>query len=136
MRVRGMLLAAVLLTYPALAGEETQTNDVSNVSTDKPTFRTLLERCASNQKDTTSSIEKVLSTLDNATTSDDLNEIKKAISSARETLAKTREKTAKSCTLLNKARKHVDKIHKSADTKTRQLIDQPDPDFDEVIWAY
>lgn len=81
-------------------------------------------------------MEHLLSGLNTASNSEDIAEIKKVIEQTRKKLAEIKEKNNKSCALLEKAEKHIAKIHQRSNTKTRELIDQPDADFDEVIWAF
>jgi flagellar biosynthesis chaperone FliJ len=65
-----------------------------------------------------------------------LAEVRKMIEETRKKLAEIKVANSKSSALIEKAEKHLEKISQKAEVKTSDLIDQPDSDLDEVIWAF
>lgn len=103
---------------------------------ERPTFNGILQRSASNQKMMAAKLEEALSRLGAVSNSGDAAEIKRVIEQTKKKLAEMKDINGKSCALLDKAEKHIAKIRQRSDAKTSELIDQPDSDFDDVIWAF
>lgn len=103
------------------------------VSAERPTFKTILHRCAQRQKQVETSFNEASSSLESASTCEDLSQVRQSIEQTKKKLAELKDANVKSCALLEKAIKHLEKF---ADAKSSELIDQPDPDLDQVLWAF
>lgn len=123
----------------ACAADETklpQTTSTQTDATKSPSFKSVLKRCASRQKELEAYVDDLTASLDKASKSDDLSQVKQAIEETRKKLSELKVSNSKSSALIQKAEKHLDKITRKKNAKASEMIDSPDSDFDEVIWAF
>jgi len=111
-------------------GEKTQAKNSGKC------MRTMMRCCADRAKSSVSTIDGVMTSLDKAGGSNDPEQMKAAIENAKKELAELKAEHNKSYHLLEAATKHLEKIRKQANSKTKQLIDESDPSWDDVIWAF
>ena len=99
-------------------------------------LRNLIKACLLHQESTANNIDKALSQLDTASKSADAAQVQDSLAQTQQLLKTMKTANQKSAALLTATNKHVGKIHKKANKNIKQMIDEPDPDFDDVIWAF
>lgn len=103
---------------------------------DKSCLKSTMQCCTDRAKRSVDAINEIMSDLSQAGKSGDQAQMKQAIDEATKELATLKEQHDKSYHLLNAATKHLEKIKKSGNAKVKKLIDESDPSFDDLIWAY
>lgn len=108
----------------------------ADTSATKQCLKSTLECCTDRAKQSADTVDELMQKLDQASKGGDPAQMKLAIDEACRVLGGIKELHNKSYHLLNAATKHLEKVRKNGNATVKQLIDETDPSFDEVIWAY
>lgn len=138
-------LSALLLPIAAMAADpaaapasiEPKDSVSEKVPAAKPCLNSLIQSSITQQEDAAKKITKAIRNLDSAArNASDPKLMTQSIEETRQLLNSIKTSNEKASALMNAASKHVGKIHNKANSSVKKMIDEPDPDFDDVIWAF